>query len=246
VDGDRDATVRFIRGSKGERADVCVIGADSPGSRRRCNLAEGGASVVVLEAGLVGSGASGRNGGQVIPGLKLDPSELESEFGAERGARLTELVGGARISSSAWCAATRIGVRCPSGRLDQGVPTRSRRFVRRVTPPVTGAGVAPRWKRSTASGSRSSPGPTRTSAASSITAAGSCSRSATREVSRGRAAGGGTHFTSARCRNAAAERRPVDRVHATGSVRADRVIIGTNGYTDLAGAQGPCRGSPVP
>src|SRR4029077_13023080 len=58
------------------------------------HLAEGGASVVVLEAGLVGSGASGRNGGQVIPGLKLDPSELEAEFGAERGARLTDLVGG--------------------------------------------------------------------------------------------------------------------------------------------------------
>src|SRR5260370_1049736 len=30
---------------------------------------------------------------------------------------------------------------------------------------------------------------------------------------------------------------------ATGSVRADKVIIGTNGYTDLAGAQGP---SPKP
>src|SRR5258705_8169931 len=78
-----------------ERADVCIIGGGFTGLSAALHLAEGGASVVVLEAGLVGSGASGRNGGQVIPGLKLDPSELESEFGAERGARLTELVGGA-------------------------------------------------------------------------------------------------------------------------------------------------------
>ncbi|HKX03750.1 MAG TPA: FAD-dependent oxidoreductase, partial [Methylomirabilota bacterium] len=78
-----------------ERADVCIIGGGFTGLSAALHLAEGGASVVVLEAGVVGSGASGRNGGQVIPGLKLDPGELEAEFGAERGARLTELVGGA-------------------------------------------------------------------------------------------------------------------------------------------------------
>ena len=78
-----------------ERADVCVIGGGFTGLSAALHLAEGGASVSVLEAGEVGSGASGRNGGQVIPGLKLDPGELEAEFGAERGARLTDLVGGA-------------------------------------------------------------------------------------------------------------------------------------------------------
>ncbi|HWN16339.1 MAG TPA: FAD-binding oxidoreductase, partial [Candidatus Dormibacteraeota bacterium] len=77
------------------RADVCIIGGGFTGLSAALHLAEGGASVVVLEAGLVGSGASGRNGGQVIPGLKLDPSELEAQFGTERGARLTELVGSA-------------------------------------------------------------------------------------------------------------------------------------------------------
>ena len=34
-------------------------------------------------------GASGRNGGQVIPGLKLDPSESRAKYGDERGGRLT-------------------------------------------------------------------------------------------------------------------------------------------------------------
>ncbi len=78
-----------------QQADVCIIGGGFTGLSAALHLAEAGASVVVLEAGEVGSGASGRNGGQVIPGLKLDPSELEAEYGAERGARLTELVGGA-------------------------------------------------------------------------------------------------------------------------------------------------------
>jgi len=78
-----------------ERADVCVIGGGFTGLSTALHLAEAGASVCVLEAGEVGSGASGRNGGQVIPGLKLDPREMEAEFGPERGARLTDLVGGA-------------------------------------------------------------------------------------------------------------------------------------------------------
>ena len=78
-----------------ERADVCVIGGGFTGLSAALHAAEGGASVALLEAGLVGSGASGRNGGQVIPGLKLDPRELAATFGTERGARLTELVGGA-------------------------------------------------------------------------------------------------------------------------------------------------------
>jgi glycine/D-amino acid oxidase-like deaminating enzyme len=77
------------------RADVCVIGGGFTGLSAALHLAGTGAEVVVLEAGEPGVGASGRNGGQVIPGLKLDPDELEAHYGPERGARLTELVGGA-------------------------------------------------------------------------------------------------------------------------------------------------------
>src|SRR5262249_6120389 len=77
----------------GHGADVCVIGGGFTGLSAALHLAESGVSVVVLEAGEVGAGASGRNGGQVIPGLKLDPSELEALLGPERGARLAEIVG---------------------------------------------------------------------------------------------------------------------------------------------------------
>jgi len=74
-------------------ADVVVIGAGYAGLSTALHLAERGTRVVVLEAREVGWGGSGRNGGQVIPGLKYDPDELETKFGTERGRRLVEFVG---------------------------------------------------------------------------------------------------------------------------------------------------------
>src|SRR5262249_37066550 len=50
---------------------------------------------IVLEAEEPGFGASGRNGGQVIPGLKYDPDELVAMFGRDRGERIIDIVGGA-------------------------------------------------------------------------------------------------------------------------------------------------------
>jgi glycine/D-amino acid oxidase-like deaminating enzyme len=77
------------------RADVCVVGGGFTGLSAALHLAASGATVVLLEAGEPGFGASGRNGGQVIPGLKLDPGEIEAWLGPDRGARLVEEVGGA-------------------------------------------------------------------------------------------------------------------------------------------------------
>ena len=85
-----------LPGLAGEtRADVVVIGGGFTGLSTALHLAERGADVVLLEAAEIGWGASGRNGGQVIPGLKLDPDALEATFGRERGARLTESTGAA-------------------------------------------------------------------------------------------------------------------------------------------------------
>jgi glycine/D-amino acid oxidase-like deaminating enzyme len=75
-------------------ADVVVIGAGYAGLSTALHLAERGTRVVVLEAHEPGWGGSGRNGGQVIPGLKYDPDELEEMFGPERGKRLVDFVGG--------------------------------------------------------------------------------------------------------------------------------------------------------
>ena len=75
------------------RADVCVIGAGYAGLSTALALAERGITTTVLEAREPGWGGSGRNGGQVIPGLKYDPDELETMFGPERGPRLVEFAG---------------------------------------------------------------------------------------------------------------------------------------------------------
>ncbi len=75
------------------RADVCVIGAGYAGLSTALALAERGVQTIVLEAREPGWGGSGRNGGQVIPGLKYDPDELEAMFGPERGQRLVDFAG---------------------------------------------------------------------------------------------------------------------------------------------------------
>lgn len=48
--------------------DVCIIGGGFSGVAAALTLAERGRSAALLEAGRIGWGASGRNGGQVLPG----------------------------------------------------------------------------------------------------------------------------------------------------------------------------------
>jgi glycine/D-amino acid oxidase-like deaminating enzyme len=74
-------------------ADVCVIGAGYAGLSTALHLAERGIKTVVLEAHEPGWGGSGRNGGQVIPGLKYDPDELVEKF-PRRGEELVSFAGG--------------------------------------------------------------------------------------------------------------------------------------------------------
>ncbi len=64
-----------------ESAEVTVIGAGYTGLSAALHLAQSGRAVVVLDARGLGDAASGRNGGQVIPGLKSDPDELAQHFG---------------------------------------------------------------------------------------------------------------------------------------------------------------------
>lgn len=63
------------------KADVCVIGAGYTGLSCALHLAKAGLKVVVLEAETAGFGASGRNGGQVITGQRVDQDELERRYG---------------------------------------------------------------------------------------------------------------------------------------------------------------------
>ncbi len=65
------------------RVDVAVIGAGFTGLSAARTLAKRGAQVAVLEAHGIGWGASSRNGGMVLTGMKLSPEALAKRYGME-------------------------------------------------------------------------------------------------------------------------------------------------------------------
>lgn len=72
-------------------ADLVVIGGGATGLSAALHAAKAGASVALLEGGRVGWGASGRNGGQIIPGLRKGAAELIAAYGPERARALFDL-----------------------------------------------------------------------------------------------------------------------------------------------------------
>jgi glycine/D-amino acid oxidase-like deaminating enzyme len=71
-----------------ETVDVAVIGAGFTGLSAARTLARKGVSVAVLEAESIGWGASSRNGGMVLTGMKLGVNKLISMYGRERTRRM--------------------------------------------------------------------------------------------------------------------------------------------------------------
>lgn len=64
-----------------KQVDVCVIGGGYTGLSTALHCAERGLSVVVLEGRRIGWGASGLNGGQVVPGWNRTTRGLIQQFG---------------------------------------------------------------------------------------------------------------------------------------------------------------------
>ena len=77
------------------RCDVAIIGGGFMGLSAALDLAEASVDVVLVEAAEIGWGASGRNNGLVVPGLKRDPHEVQRLLGDERADRLLRLSGDA-------------------------------------------------------------------------------------------------------------------------------------------------------
>lgn len=73
------------------RADVCIVGGGYTGLSAALHLAESGFKVRLLEARLIGWGASGRNGGQLGTSLRHAQPELEKSCGPDWSRRLWEL-----------------------------------------------------------------------------------------------------------------------------------------------------------
>lgn len=74
-------------------ADLAIVGAGFTGLAAALHAASRGVRVVVLEAGEVGFGASGRNNGQVIPCFtRADPDVLVDAFGPEQGESIVAIL----------------------------------------------------------------------------------------------------------------------------------------------------------
>ncbi|MDQ6708956.1 MAG: FAD-binding oxidoreductase [Candidatus Dormibacteraeota bacterium] len=93
--------------------DVVIVGGGYTGMMAATRLAWRGRSVAVLEKETFGWGASGRNGGMVHPGFKVDPGTLLSRWG-EQGRRLYR----ASLDAFALVEETieRYGIRCEYAR----------------------------------------------------------------------------------------------------------------------------------
>src|SRR5260370_41312611 len=84
-------TASMPSGTAGElpaNADVAVIGAGFTGLSAARTLARRGVQVAVLEANSIGWGASSRNGGMGLTGMKLDVETLAKRYGMELTRRM--------------------------------------------------------------------------------------------------------------------------------------------------------------
>ncbi|MFZ0284543.1 MAG: FAD-binding oxidoreductase [Terriglobales bacterium] len=84
-------TVTMPTGTSGElpaRVDVAIVGSGFTGLSAARILAKRGARVAVLEANTMGWGASSRNGGMVLTGMKLDVETLAARYGMEVAKRM--------------------------------------------------------------------------------------------------------------------------------------------------------------
>ena len=70
------------------RVDVCVVGGGIAGCSTALHLAQRGFKVALLEAHSVGWGASGRNGGQILPGYSCGQDTLQATVGPELAKRM--------------------------------------------------------------------------------------------------------------------------------------------------------------
>lgn len=95
-------------------AETAIIGAGYTGLSTALHLAQMKRDVVVLEAGAPGAGGSGRNGGQVIPGIRHFTDEVVKAYGEELGHRLHAF--GAGDADYAFALIRRLGLQCDAHR----------------------------------------------------------------------------------------------------------------------------------
>jgi len=104
------APVEFPCLREDRRADTAIVGGGFTGLSTALHLAERGVSVTVLEAKTPGFGASGRNGGQVIAGFKHNEVPTGPGIDADLAARMDRF--GDSTAQFTFGLIARLGIDC--------------------------------------------------------------------------------------------------------------------------------------
>ena len=108
-------------------ADVAIVGGGFTGLSAALHLAQQGSDAVVLEAEEPGFGASGRNGGMVIAGLKENPEELVEHHGAKDAEAMIKASGNA--ADLVYDLIERFGIDCDPVREGWIQPAHHKKFL---------------------------------------------------------------------------------------------------------------------
>ena len=123
--------------------EVAVIGGGITGLSTALHLAEAGVSVTLVDAGGIPSGGSGRSVGLVNAGLWIPPDDILKALGEENGERANTVLGGAPAEvfslierHSIECQATRTGTLhlAHNAKGEQELARRAGQFQRRGAP----------------------------------------------------------------------------------------------------------------
>lgn len=212
---------------------IAVVGAGFTGCSAALHLAEQQIPVTVLDAGQPGIGASGRNGGQVNPGIKLPVEKVQRIWGQELGQQLYRAIGSA--PDLVFELVKRHGIDCHPVRTGIIQPAYSRKsldYLKRYgdyqASISAGVRILDREQTCELVGSEFYSGGFLDERAGSVQPLGYC-----RGLARAAMQNGAAFFGNS----------PVIRIESsgdrsilhtpTGRISAEQVLICTNGYTDL-------------
>ncbi|TCK23629.1 glycine/D-amino acid oxidase-like deaminating enzyme [Ancylobacter aquaticus] len=213
-------------------AQVVIVGGGFTGLSAALHLAEAGVDTVVLEASQIGWGASGRNGGQVNPGLKWEPDELERTFGADLGGRMVRL--GDQAPALVFDLIARHGIDCAprrGGTLRAALSARVAADVRDFQRQWVGRGadvvIAERKEMACLTGTGDYLLGAHDRRGGQVNPLAYC-----RGLARAAQKAGARLFTGTPATRLARSAGGWELSTPTGLVRAERVILATNGYSD--------------
>jgi glycine/D-amino acid oxidase-like deaminating enzyme len=214
------------------RASVAIIGGGITGLSSALHLAERGADALLLEAHQPGWGASGRNGGHVNPGLKHDPDEVERDFG-DLGRRLVRFSYAA--PEALFRLVERYQIRCEArqaGTLRAATTPKTLDGLRQLAAQYAARGMAADLLDGeaayAATGTRRYPGILRDPCGGSVNPLGYA-----RGLAQAAIAAGARLYGGSPAMKLARTAQGTWRVETPGgAVVADKIVIGTNGYTD--------------